>query len=40
MPFFRFFSYSEKMGFGFTDRLMVDARKKGDTAATVSPWLK
>jgi hypothetical protein len=28
MPFFRFFSYSEKMGFGFTVRLMVDGAKK------------
>jgi hypothetical protein len=28
MPFFRFFSYSEKMGFGFTDGLMVDGVKK------------
>jgi hypothetical protein len=29
MPFFRFFYYSEKMGCGFTDGLMVyGARKK------------
>jgi hypothetical protein len=28
MPFFRFFYYSEKMGFGFTDGLMVGAKKK------------
>jgi hypothetical protein len=28
MPFFRFFSYSEKMGFGFTYELMVDGAKK------------